>query len=155
MPIIGTPAPARNTGRVTNSGTRRSRFKRWADRLDSVALREDWLPEGIHLVRDDHLRAEILSQTWPKRFWKRPPKVVPDIDFITRMEASELLKSRWSPRPQVNLLIARGILQPCVRASDGADGLTRSSIATEREWRRTASVWRRLRRRIGGILHWV
>jgi hypothetical protein len=112
-----------------------------------------WQPTGIDLA-EEPVRSEILQRAWPTRMWLRPPIVVLDEDFITQTEAATLLKSRRAPMPAVGSLIARGILQQCFRATDGADGVTRESVREELEWRRTASFWRRLTRRVGGILHW-
>jgi len=86
-----------------------------------------------------------------RRFWRRPPIVVPEDDFLGLNEAASALGTR---HPSLNLLIARGILQPCFLA-DAKEGVTKSSVAAEVEWRRTASRGQKLKRRLGGILHWI
>jgi hypothetical protein len=132
---------------------RRSRLGASLSRLDRKGPHRDWQPTGIDLA-EEPVRSEILQRAWPTRMWLRAPIVVLDEDFITRTEAATLLKSRRAPMPAVGSLIARGILQQCFRATDGAHGVTRESVREELEWRRTASFWRRLTRRLGGILHW-
>jgi hypothetical protein len=47
-----------------------------------------------------------------RRFWLRPPIVVEEDDLLTTDAAMGLLRRRGH-RPNGNLLIARGILQPC------------------------------------------
>lgn len=89
-----------------------------------------------------------------RKYWLRPPIVAEESDFLTTDEAKRLLRSRFAPRPSVNMLIARGILQHCF-AEDGREGITRSSVEEEVEWRRTAGRWKKLTRRLGGVLHWV
>jgi hypothetical protein len=89
-----------------------------------------------------------------RRFWLRPPIVVEESDFLNTDQATEALTGRGAPWPNVNLLIARGILQPCFLA-DGRQGVTRSSVDAELQWRRTASRWRKFTRRIGGVVHWL
>ncbi len=89
-----------------------------------------------------------------RRFWLRPPLVVDESDYMTTDEAKAALKSRAGPSPNINLLVARGILQPCF-VGDGRQGVTRSSVVAEIEWRRTASRWRKFTRFLGGILHWI
>ncbi len=89
-----------------------------------------------------------------RRFWLRPPIVVDESDYMTTDGAKAALKSRAAPSPIINLLVARGILQPCFVA-DGRQGVTRSSVVAEAEWRRTASRWRKFTRFLGGIFHWV
>lgn len=98
--------------------------------------------ENIHLARRR------------RRYGLRPPIVVGESDFLTTDEAKRLLRSRFAPSPNVNILIARGILQPCF-VEDGRQGVTRSSVEQEAEWRRTASRWKKFTRRLGGVLHWV
>lgn len=88
------------------------------------------------------------------RYWLRPPIVVEESDFLTTDEAKALLRSRSAPSPNVNILVARGILQPCF-VMDGRQGVTRTSVEQEREWRRMASRWKKFTRRLGGVLHWV
>ncbi len=131
-----------------------SRLGAWSSRLDEKAFHLNWQPPGIELA-EEPIRSDILKQARSKRMWARPPIVVTDEDFVTQTEAAVLLKSRAAPMPAVGLLIARGILQQCFRASDGTNGVTQESLSEELEWRRTASFWRRLTRRLGGVLHWV
>lgn len=87
--------------------------------------------------------------------WLRPPVVVTDHDFVSQEEAAEMLRSRSAPMPAIGMLMARGILQHCFRANDGAEGVTRASVHEELDRRRTASFWRRFTRRLGGIVHWL
>ena len=89
-----------------------------------------------------------------RKYWLRPPVVVAEGDFLTTDQAKDLLRSRSAPDPNVNILVARGILQPCF-VEDGRQGVTRASVEQEIEWRRTASGWKKFTRRLGGILHWV
>lgn len=138
---------------VTEPG-RLSRLGASLSRLGQQGSHRDWQPTGIDYV-EEPVRSDILQRAGSKRMWVRPPIVVLDENFITQTEAATLLKSPRAPMPAVGLLIARGILQQCFRASDGANGVTRESVREELEWRRTASPWRRLTRRLGGILHWV
>ena len=67
-------------------------------------------------------------------------------------EAAEALQAKTAL--SIGALIARDILQPASLA-DGTEGVTRSSVEAELTWRRQAGFWRRLRRRLGGILHWA
>jgi len=89
-----------------------------------------------------------------RKYWLRPPIVVEESDFLTTDEAKRPLRSRFAPRPNVNILVARGVLQACF-VEDGRQGVTRSSVEQEIGWRRTASRWRKFTRRLGGVLHWV
>ena len=90
-----------------------------------------------------------------RRFWLRPPIVVDEADYMTTDEAKAALRSRAAPSPNINLLVARGILQPCFVA-DGRQGVTRSSVFAEVQWRRTASRWRKvITRFVGGIFYWI
>jgi hypothetical protein len=75
-------------------------------------------------------------------------------DYMTTDEAKIALRSGAAPTPNINLLVARGILQPCFVA-DGRQGVTRSSVSAEAQWRRTASRWRKFTRFLGGIFHWI
>jgi hypothetical protein len=131
------------------------RFRAWADRLDRRAFQQDWRPAGIELVADDAIREQIQSEARKRRMWTLPPVVVRDDEFMTQGEAAECLRSRAAPMPNVGILIARGILQQAFAASDGSEGVTRMSVEDEMRWRRTASPWRKVTRRIGGVLHWV
>jgi hypothetical protein len=97
---------------------------------------------------------EIRLAQRRRRHWLRPPIVVEEADYLTTDEAKELLRSKSAPRPNINIMIARGILQPCF-VEDGWQGVTRSSVEQEIEWRRTTSRWRKFTRRLGGILHWI
>jgi hypothetical protein len=89
-----------------------------------------------------------------RRLWKRPPIVSDASDFMTFDEAKEALQRAPGTGSNTNLLIGRGLLQHCF-LEDGTEGLTASSVASEIEWRATASPWRRFTRTVGGIFHWV
>lgn len=151
---------ARRSGahEVTNAlgkhSSKWARFKAWSTELDSQALRRDWQPIGLDLA-EEPIRSQIFKNAWRSRMWVRPAIVVTDDRFISQTEAAALLKSRAAPRPNIGILIARGLIQRCFRARDGADGVTLDSVQEELEWRQSATFWRRLRRRLGGILHWV
>ncbi len=131
-----------------------ARFKAWSSRLDNNVLMLDWQPPGLDLAQEP-VRSEILKHARTMRMWLRPPIVVEDDGFVTAFEAGRLLKSRVGVRPAVGMLVARGFLQQAFRASDGAEGITRESVSAELQWRRSASFWRRLSRRLVGILHWL
>lgn len=131
-----------------------ARFREWAKRLDASVLQQDWRPQGLELAAPD-VQSEILAKACQRRMWTRPPVVAPADDWLSQPDAAELLESRTAPLPHVGMLIARGLLQQAYRASDGADGVTRSSVEEELRWREEANLWRRIRRRVGGILHWI
>lgn len=134
--------------------SRWSRFRGWAKRLDDSVLQKDWRPEGIQLASPE-VQQQILASAHQRRMWTRPPVVAPVNDWVSQPDAADLLKSRAAPLPHIGMLIARGLLQQAYRSTDGADGVTRSSVEEELRWRNEAGLWRRVRRRIGGILHWV
>lgn len=81
-----------------------------------------------------------------RRDWVRPPIVVPAEDFMSFEEAKRLFEQnpRHGPR-NLRMLIARGLVQHCF-VQDGREGVTRSSVADEIEWRRTADLWTRFKR---------
>lgn len=78
--------------------------------------------------------------------------VVSPGEFVSQEEAADVLGLR--SHLTIGVYIARGILQPA-RTADGNRGVTRSSLDTELEWQRTASTMQRLRRRLGGLLHFL
>lgn len=130
------------------------RLRDWGDRIDNRAFLMDWEPVGIDLA-DEPIRDEIRRKAYRLRRWLRPPVVVGSADFTDLATAASMLRSRAAPFPNLNLLIARGLVQACYRASDGELGVTLQSVEEERNWRRTASTWRRWKRRLGGVLHFV
>ncbi len=71
---------------------------------------------------------------------------------MTQDEAAQALNAKTML--SIGALIARGIIEPAF-LDDGTEGVTRRSVEKELTWRRSASLWARLRRRISGILHWV
>ena len=73
-------------------------------------------------------------------------------DFMTQEEAAEALGR--STTLGIGLLIGRQILRPAFLV-DGTEGITRESVEAELEWRRSASSMRKLRRALGGLLHWI
>jgi hypothetical protein len=131
--------------------TRWRRFRAWAGRVDRSAALTDFQPEGIDLAAEP-VRSQIIAAAWPRRFGLRGCVVVGDGDFISREEANARL-----PRlaADVQVLATHGILHYAFRASDGAEGITRSSLERELEWRRTASRSMRLKRGIRGALHYL
>jgi 2-keto-3-deoxy-galactonokinase len=131
-----------------------TRLRAWAKRLDDAVLKPDWRPEGIELASPE-VQQQILATAYLRQRWTRPPIVAPAADWVSHPEAADLLKSRSAPFPHIVFLVARGLLQAAYRATDGADGVTLSSVAEELRWRKEASLWRRIRRRIGGILHFL
>lgn len=98
--------------------------------------------------------ANIRMAQRRRRFWRRPPIVADEADFMTFTDASKALRDARGTGSNVGLLIARGLLQNCF-LDDGKEGVTASSVATEIEWRETASPWRRFTRTLGGILNWL
>jgi len=99
---------------------------------------------------------ENIANAMKKRQnWGRPPIVVPAEDYMSFEEATRVFKKnpRRGPR-NLRMLIARGLVQHCF-VPDGREGVTRSSVADEIEWRRTADLWTRFKRAAGGVLHWV
>ncbi len=94
------------------------------------------------------VRAGILSDV--RGWWKGD--VIPDDDFVSQDEARQVLGLR-SPLA-VGQLVARQILVPATRA-DGKSGVTRESVDAEMKWRRESNAWRRFRRGLGGIVHWL
>ncbi len=89
-----------------------------------------------------------------RTYWLRPPIVVEESDYLTSDEAKKILRNRSAPRPSVNILVARGILQPCF-VEDGRQGVTRTSVEQEIDWHGSASRWKKFTRRVGGVLHWI
>jgi hypothetical protein len=89
-----------------------------------------------------------------RRYWLRPPIVVDDDELIAPDDAKAALRGRWGSGPNIGLLVARGLLQPCF-TRNARQGVTRSSVDAEMQWRLTASPWRRFTRGLGGILHWL
>jgi len=87
------------------------------------------------------------------RRWGLKAPTVERSDFLTQEEAARVLSARAGTL-SVGAMIARRILEPAF-LPDGTEGVSRSSVEEEVEWRRTASFVRRLSRRIGGILHWL
>ncbi len=65
---------------------------------------------------------------------------------ISREEASRILE-----RSGVMGLVMRGHLK-AGRLPNGLGGVTTASVKREYEWRRTATRWKRVRRRIGDVL---
>ena len=84
--------------------------------------------------------------------WGVPAPTVPAADFMTQQEAASELSAKIPLT--VGVLIARGILEPAFLRGD-EEGVTRRSVEAELRWRRETGFWRRLRRRLGGIIHWI
>lgn len=84
--------------------------------------------------------------------WGTPAPTVPAAEFMTRQEAATALEANTPAT--VPLLVARGILEPAF-TRDGVEGVTRRSVEAELKWRQETGFWRRLRRRLGRIIHWV
>lgn len=145
------------------------RLSGWLDAFDDGAWAPDWLrrigsktrrsvgyenyPYGLELVEDADLAASIRDRAWPRRMWLGAPIVVPDDDFVDPESAQRIAGVR--SHGGVTLLCARGILRSCYRASDGSEGITRTSSEAEALWKQSAPITHRLRRRLGGILHWI
>ena len=110
-------------------------------------------PVGLELVADPEVAAEIRRKAWSRRMWVAPPIVVEPDDFLYHDQAQRVAGLRTPGG--VNQLTARGILQLCMRSTDGAEGITRSSAERQREWARSASWRAKLRRTLGGIAHWI
>lgn len=110
-------------------------------------------PDGLDLVADPALAEEIRTKAWPRRMWFAPPIVVPADDFVDPQEAKRIAGVRTVGG--ASLLAARGILRHCYRATDGAEGYTRTSAEAERRWKDGSTRWQRTKRRLAGILHWV
>jgi hypothetical protein len=85
---------------------------------------------------------------------KRPPIAGDGEDFMTESGAEALLARPRRLPPSARMLCARGILQEAW-LSTGERGVTRSSVMSELEWRREASLWRRFIRAVGGVVHWI
>ena len=88
-----------------------------------------------------------------RKYWLRPPIVVGDDELMTEDDAKTALRGQWSS-PNIGLLVARGLLQPCF-TQDARQGVTRSSVDAEVHWRLTASPWRKFTRGLGGVFHWL
>lgn len=89
-----------------------------------------------------------------RRLWVRPPIVSEDEDFMSDSEAARLLARPRRLPPSAGMLCARGILQEAW-LRNGKHGVTKSSVIAELEWRRTASLWHRFTRAVGGVIHWI
>lgn len=124
----------------------------WSERLKQWDVK--W-GRRLGLRFDDPAKtpAENIARAQRRgRFWLRPPIVVDETDFLSTDEAAAALDRRGVYT--VNLLVARGILQPAF-VSDGRQGVTAQSVMAELEWQRTASRWRKFTRGLGGIIHWI
>lgn len=110
-------------------------------------------PLGLDKVQDPDLAERIRARAWPRRRWTAPPVVVDAEDFLDYEETKRMCGVRTVAG--IDFLAARGILQQCFRATDGLEGVTRSSAEVERQWRAEASLLSRAWRRLGGILQWI
>lgn len=139
------------------AGARPSWWKRlraWSAEQDRQAFKQGWEPPGLELA-EEPLRSELLERARRRRFWMRPPVVVEDEEFVGHHDAAAYLRLKRLRPPSTNLLVARGLLQQCFRATDGTEGVTRSSVDEERAWRDSATAWMLLKRWAGAILHWI
>jgi hypothetical protein len=128
-------------------GRRWDSFRQWAHRIDQSA--EDWLPPGIELV-DESARGSVLAAAWEARKWG--VVVVRDEDFVPRAVANgRFARSARDVREMGSL----GYVQYAIRASDGEEGVTASSLEKELEWRRSAGRLRRIGRAIASVVHYV
>lgn len=82
-----------------------------------------------------------------------PTCEVDDEDFVTLASAGRRLDARL--KVSVSVLIARDLPQPAIRKADGLQGVTRQSVEREEGWRQSASSRRKLRRGLGGVVHWL
>jgi len=83
--------------------------------------------------------------------WAVPPRVVPEDEWTSQDEAArELNISHFS----LGLLLATGILHPAER-NEGGRGVTRKSVETEVNWRRTATLRQRIVRKVRYIVHFI
>ncbi len=73
-------------------------------------------------------------------------------EFVSQRDAAKALHLRLEVT--VRHYVARGILSPAT-SPDGERGVTRTSLDAEREWQRRASSIQRLRRRLGGLVHYL
>ncbi len=86
------------------------------------------------------------------RKWERHghgPRLVKRDEFMTKREAARALR-----RLNVSALIVRRILSPAY-LEDGTSGVTKASVDRDLEWKRTAGIWRRVWRRVTGVLRWI
>lgn len=130
------------------------RLRAWSAEQDRQAFKQDWEPSGLD-VAEEPLRSQLLERARRRRFWMRPPVIVEDAEFVHHDDAGAQLKLKRLPRPNTNLLAARGFSQQCFRASDGAEGVTRISVAGERAWRDEATTSMLVKRWASAILHWI
>lgn len=100
----------------------------------------------VRLARDD----DGLARQY--RRWGLTVPTLSDDECVTESQAKRVLHLRT--RAGVRLMVARRLLDPAKRAG-GEVGVTMASVEREVEWSRTATVWQRLMRKVGGILHWV
>ena len=97
-------------------------------------------------LRDD----DLIIRRYER--WGLDVPVLNEPAFMTEGEAKRQLGLRT--QSGVRLLVARRILGPAVSPS-GQAGVTRDSVQADLERMSTASTWRRLARRLGGLGHWV
>lgn len=133
----------------------------WGRRLDQRIIAWDQrftrrLGLAVGIQPDDALPPDerIRRALRRGRFFKRPPVVVEEDDFMSGFEAEQLLRRPHRLPPSAPFLCARGILQEAWLRT-GVQGVTRSSVEAELEWRRTASRWRKFTRALGGVIHWL
>ena len=136
---------------VPMSRGRWARFRAWANRLDNSAALTDFKPQGIDLAAEP-VRSQIIEAAWSRRFGLRNAVVVEDGEFVARADANARLPDLAA---DVQVLATHGILQYAFRASDGAEGVTVTSLERELEWRRTASRWQRAKRGVRGALNYM
>ncbi len=68
--------------------------------------------------------------------------------FVPYDEAKRLLQRRSAPWPSYKHAQARGLVHLVYRCTDGEEGLSRTSVDQELQWRRTATWGNRFRRRV-------
>jgi len=88
--------------------------------------------------------------------WQRFGVEAPTVerqDFLTEYEAYRALRLPGGPL-SIGALKAHGVLQPAFLAN-GTEGVTRASVESELEWRRTTPLWRRCLRRLRHWAHWL
>jgi hypothetical protein len=95
----------------------------------------------------------MTRRSYPRlmRHWENAPVEAIDGDWVSQLQAAESLGvGIW----RVGFLLANGHLSPA-NAPNGEAGVTVDSLKTEAEWRRHASVIRRMVRPLKDCFNWI
>lgn len=108
------------------------------------------MPEG-YVRQSEPVQSDDAPELRRKMYrrWGNEAVTVERADFLTQEEAAQTLG-----RLGVGLLLARRILRPAF-LEDGSEGVTRESVEAELEWQASAGPIRKVRRAIGGFLHFL